>query len=83
MLSLSNDKHLMAAWEAYSVMHDEEDFADTLQVLCEVKRQKNGSQQEQMRINEGFGIQMMGGQIQFNEPHNQIISNRDSEENNK
>lgn len=36
-----------------------------------------------MRINEGFGIQMMGGQIQFNEQHTQIISNRDSEENNK
>lgn len=30
MLSLSNDKHLMAAWDAYSVMHDEADFADTL-----------------------------------------------------
>ena len=43
MLSLSKDKHLMAAWDAYSVMHDEEDFADTLQVLCEVKRQKNSS----------------------------------------
>lgn len=38
MLSLSNDKHLMAAWDAYAVMHDEEDFADSLQVLCEVKR---------------------------------------------
>lgn len=38
MLSLSNDKHLMASWDAYSVMHDENDFADTLQVLCDVKR---------------------------------------------
>ena len=37
-LSLKSDKHLLAAWDAYTVMLDEEDFTDTLQVLCEVKR---------------------------------------------
>jgi hypothetical protein len=39
-LSLNDDKHLLAAWDAYTLMHDEEDFADTLQVLCDVKREK-------------------------------------------
>jgi len=39
-LSLKSDKHLLAAWEAYRVMLDEEEFADTLQVLCDVKREQ-------------------------------------------
>lgn len=39
-LSFHDDKHLLAAWDAYTLMHDEEDFADTLQVLCDVKREK-------------------------------------------
>jgi hypothetical protein len=29
-LSLHDDKHLLAAWDVYTMMHDEEDFADTL-----------------------------------------------------
>lgn len=41
-LSFHDDKHLLAAWDAYTLMHDEEDFADTLQVLCDVKREKRG-----------------------------------------
>ena len=41
-LSVHDDKHLLAAWDAYTLMHDEEDFADTLQVLCDVKREKRG-----------------------------------------
>lgn len=41
-LSFHDDKHLMAAWDTYTLMHDEEDFADTLSVLCDVKREKRG-----------------------------------------
>lgn len=41
-LSFHDDKHLLAAWDTYTLMHDEEDFADTLQVLCDVKREKRG-----------------------------------------
>jgi hypothetical protein len=33
-LSFIDDKHLMAAWDTYTVTHDEEDFIHTLQVLC-------------------------------------------------
>ena len=33
------DKHLQAAWEAYTVMKDLEDLADTLVILCDVKRE--------------------------------------------
>lgn len=40
-LSLKGDKHLLASWDTYTVMKDEEDLADTLQVLCDVKREKN------------------------------------------
>jgi hypothetical protein len=36
---MKNDKHLLAAWEAYTVMKNEEDLADTLAVLCDVKRE--------------------------------------------
>jgi hypothetical protein len=29
-LSFNDDKHLLAAWDTYTVMHDEEDLAETL-----------------------------------------------------
>lgn len=32
--------HLQAAWEAYTLMLDQYDLADTLMVLCDIKRQK-------------------------------------------
>lgn len=51
-LSFDDDKHLLAAWDAYTLMHDEEDFADTLQVLCDVKREKRGKN----RPNEAQGF---------------------------
>ena len=41
-LSFTDDKHLMAAWDTYLVMRDEEDFADTLQVLCDVTKGQGG-----------------------------------------
>jgi len=30
--------HLQAAWEAYTLMNDQDDLADTLMVLCDIKR---------------------------------------------
>jgi hypothetical protein len=36
-LSFSNDEHLMAAWDAYTVLHDENELADTLNILCNVR----------------------------------------------
>ena len=39
-LNFKDDKHLLAAWDTYVVMNDEEDFANTLQILCDVKRDK-------------------------------------------
>lgn len=38
-LNLHNDKHLNAAWEAYTAIKNSEDLADTLAVLCDVKRE--------------------------------------------
>jgi hypothetical protein len=38
-LNNANDKHLKAAWEAYTVLKNSEDLADTLAVLCDVKRE--------------------------------------------
>ena len=37
-LSLKNDKHLNAAWEAYTVLKSADELADTFNVLCDVKR---------------------------------------------
>lgn len=45
-LSLKHDKHFFAAWETYLVMHDEDDFVQTLQVLCDVKRQNEQEKSE-------------------------------------
>lgn len=33
------DRHLGAAWEAYTVMKDIEDLLDTILILCDVKRE--------------------------------------------
>lgn len=54
---MRNDKHLMAAWEAYTVVQDEEDLADTLRVLCDVRRD-NGAAESQQEVdsNPVFGI---------------------------
>jgi len=59
-LSFNDDKHLLAAWDAYTLMHDEEDFADTLQVLCDVKREKRGKNRQnesERKGAQGFSIQ--------------------------
>jgi len=55
-LSFKGDKHLQSAWDAYLVMTDEEEFVDSIQVLCDVKRKVNApasqnSQEEFGRIN--------------------------------
>lgn len=42
-LNVRDDKHLMAAWWAYSVIQDEEDLADSFRTLCEAKRSKDGA----------------------------------------
>jgi hypothetical protein len=34
----------MAAWEAYTVVQDEEDLADTLRVLCDVRRDNGAAE---------------------------------------
>lgn len=34
MLSFKDDKHLMAAWQAYTVLQDEDDLADSFRTLC-------------------------------------------------
>jgi hypothetical protein len=33
-LSFTNDENLMAAWDAYTVMHDENELAENLNILC-------------------------------------------------
>ena len=33
-LSFSNDEGLMAAWDAYTVMHDENELSENLNILC-------------------------------------------------
>lgn len=38
-LNIKNDRHLSAAWEAYTAIKNSEDLADTLAVLCDVKRE--------------------------------------------
>lgn len=38
-LNLKNDKHLNAAWEAYTAIKSTEDLVDTLTILCDVKRE--------------------------------------------
>lgn len=63
-LSLKDDMHLLAAWDAYRANFDEEEFADTLQVLCDVKRASGAAQSS----NEGFGIQMFKNQQQQPSP---------------
>jgi len=62
-LSFKDDKHLLAAWDAYRVMLDEEEFVDSVQVLCDVKR-KISSQSRIPSSNEGGmegGFNLMGG----------------------
>lgn len=74
-LSIKDDKHLMAAWDCYTIMLDEEEFADTLQVLCDVKRSKK--QPVQAAPEGGFGgfnFNLMGGNK--GNSRQQIISNR-------
>jgi hypothetical protein len=44
-MSLKDDKHVLAAWVTYTVLYDEEELADTLNVLCEVKREKESQLQ--------------------------------------
>ena len=33
-LSFSNDEGLMAAWDAYIVMHDDNELGENLNILC-------------------------------------------------
>lgn len=40
MLSYKDDKSLLASWEVYQVLHDEEDLLETLQILADVKRRE-------------------------------------------
>lgn len=35
------DKHLLAAWEAFLVIKKMDDLADTLLILCEVKKNES------------------------------------------
>ena len=39
-LSISGDKHLQAVWDTYTVMRSEDDLANSIQVMCSVKRGK-------------------------------------------
>lgn len=40
MMSFKDDKHLLASWEVYQVLHDEDDLLETLQILADVKRRE-------------------------------------------
>ena len=46
-LSLKNDKHLNAAWEAYTVLKSADELADTFNVLCDVKRDQYLKQKQE------------------------------------
>jgi hypothetical protein len=43
----------MAAWDAYTALHDENELAENLTILCNV-RQNNDDMQD--KGNNGFGI---------------------------
>ena len=45
-LNFRDDRHLMAAWWAYSVLEDEEDLADSFRTLCEAKRSQEGANKQ-------------------------------------
>jgi hypothetical protein len=78
-LSLKDDKHLLAIWESYRQMLDEDEFVDSIQVLCDVKRKSNSHQRSTPQIQKsegGFGgFNLMGGGFRNNEPE-QVISDK-------
>jgi hypothetical protein len=39
-LLTKNDKHLNAIWETYQVVKRDDDFLDSLNVLCDVRREQ-------------------------------------------
>lgn len=40
-LSFNNDKQFFSAWETYIENKDEDEFVQTLQILCSINRKKN------------------------------------------
>ena len=67
----------MAAWDAYTVMHDENELSENLNILC-----NNRIEDQQEKRNDGFGIQMMPQK--FNDEPKQVnISDRSIDDENE
>jgi hypothetical protein len=45
-LLAKNDKHLNAIWETYQVVKREDDFLDSLNVLCDVRREQRATESQ-------------------------------------